>query len=243
MKKIISTILALICLLLCSCKASDIFSFATDKNGNSGDAPSVSVVDTPDYNSFKELKNAIKNDKSFLASFSGNLNDTEANNLKAFAEKLRESSTVVPCIEGKAIELRNEEGYSNISVYHSELYGLPWIFYHPKVSSGENFYIKITFLPDSMTDEQKSASASEIIRTLSPKSPNVDNLGDYHKSIYSKNLKLKDREVTALVTEYKDDSRNSTVFVYGDLLVEVKGSAQIWNDQWFASLSFEEFDK
>ena len=63
----------------------------------------------------------------------------------------------------------------------------------------------------------------------------------YHKNIYNQTITLRDREVTALVCEYKDDPRNSTIFVYGDLLVEVKGKPDVWTAEWFSSLSFESF--
>ena len=143
-----------------------------------------------------------------------------------------------PMIDGKPITYRNKEGFSNITFLVQELYGLPWIAYYPEVSTNENPFIKITYLPESIeTDNDPSTSA--VIKQLSPNSPNVNNLGTRHKNIYEKNIKLRDREVTALVCEYNDDPRNNTAFVYGDLLIEVRGRAEVWNDEWFASLSFE----
>jgi len=143
-----------------------------------------------------------------------------------------------PMIDGNPITYRNKEGFSNITFLVKELYGLPWIAYYPQVSTGENFFIKITYLPESIeTDNDPSTSA--VIKQLSPNSPNVNNLGTRHKNIYEKNIKLRDREVTALVCEYNDDPRNNTAFVYGDLLIEVRGTTEVWNDEWFASLSFE----
>ena len=143
-----------------------------------------------------------------------------------------------PMIDGKPITYRNKEGFSNITFLVKELYSLPWIAYYPQDSTGENSFIKITYLPESIeTDNDPSTSA--VIKQLSPNSPNVNNLGTRHKNIYEKNIKLRDREVTALVCEYNDDPRNNTAFVYGDLLIEVRGRAEVWNDEWFASLSFE----
>ena len=57
------------------------------------------------------------------------------------------------------------------------------------------------------------------------------------------NIKLKNREVMALVYEYKNDNRDSINFVYNDLLVEVRCDTQVWNEQWFAGLSFDGTDK
>ena len=141
-----------------------------------------------------------------------------------------------PMYGGKPIELRDEEDFSNITFFVSELYGLPWIAYYPKASTGENFYIKLTYLPESI---DRSLAASEAIRQLSPDSPNVGNLGERHESIFEKRISLRDREVTALVCEYKDDPRSNIAFVYGDMLVEVRCKTDVWSDEWFADLSFE----
>ena len=153
-----------------------------------------------------------------------------------FVERVKaDKSFPRPMLGGKEMTYRNKEGFSNITFFVSELYDLPWVWYFPSVSTGENFYIKMTYLPSGI----EAANASEAIRALSPGSPNIDNLGSRHKSIYNKQIKLRDREVTALVIEYNDDSRNSTIFLYGDLIVEVRHSPAVWSDEWFSGLSFE----
>ena len=156
-----------------------------------------------------------------------------------FVDKVNsERSFPQPMIDGKPITYRNKEGFSNITFLVKELYGLPWIFYYPEDPTGENSFIKITYLPGNI-EINNEISASAVIKQLSPNSPNVNNLGTRHKNIYEKNIKLRDREVTALVCEYNDDPRNNTAFVYGDLLIEVRGTAEVWNDELFAMLSFE----
>jgi hypothetical protein len=156
-----------------------------------------------------------------------------------FVDKVNsERSFPQPMLNETPITYRNEEGFSNITFFVKELYGLPWIAYYPEVSTGENFFIKITYLPESI-EKQNAPTASAVIKQLSPNSPNVNNLGSRHKSIYEKVIKLRDREVTALVCEYKDDPRNNTAFVYGDLLIEVRGTTEVWGDEWFSALSFE----
>ena len=107
---------------------------------------------------------------------------------------------------------------------------------------GENFYIKITCLPEIFKNSD-NITASLVIKELSPYSPNVDKIGTQHKSITNKQIKLADCEVTALVYEYKTDSRNSVVFVYEDMLVEVKCDQSVWNAEWFSSLSFKGSDE
>ena len=148
-----------------------------------------------------------------------------------------------PLIDNKPITYRNKEGFSNITFFVNELYGLPWIWYFPSVSSGENFYISVTYLPDSIIEKQKNMTASEVIKELSPNSANIDNLGKQHESIYNRQITLSDREVTALVIEYKEDTRDNIFFVYDDLLVLVRCNTEVWSDQWLLTLSFDTISK
>ncbi len=122
-------------------------------------------------------------------------------------------------------------------VYLFYAYGLPCIFYRPSVSTGENYYIKITYLPDEIAG-QKDKTVSEIIKELSPNAPNLDNLGNQHNNIYEQEITLADRDVMALIYEYKNDSRNSTIFVYDDVIVEVRSNPNEWTKQLFSDLSF-----
>ena len=140
-----------------------------------------------------------------------------------------------PMLDGEPIPYRNQEGFSNITFCVNELYGFPWVFYYPTVSTGENFYIHATYLPD---EGMKDKTASEVIREISPNAPNIGNMGDRHENIYNRPLNLRDREVTALVIEYKDDTRDSIFFVYENLLVSVCCNPDVWNELWFSALSF-----
>ena len=221
--------------------------------GNPVDTPMSSGIfpNTPpsyayplDYDSLGEFKNSMceENAEKIFAKFAREgMPDEELDTFRSFVEKLRAQNIPAPYADGSAIELRKEDGYSAISLFVSEAYGLPWIFYHPKVSSGENFYIKITYIPETISEKQKNPTAAEVIGALSPNAPNLNHLGESHENIYNQQIKLRDREVTALVYEYKSDKRNSTVFVYGDLLVEVRCDPAVWSDEWFASLSLNCF--
>lgn len=152
---------------------------------------------------------------------------------------IADKSVPHPMIDGKPIPYRNEEGFPNITFSVHELYDLPWLWYYPYVSTGENFYIKMTYLPDGIAENPEATTASEVIKALSPNSPNVNNKGKQHKDIYNKEITLADRNVTALVYEYKEDTRNTTFFIYGDLLVQISSDSDVWTDEWFASLSFQ----
>ncbi|MBQ8742806.1 MAG: membrane lipoprotein lipid attachment site-containing protein [Clostridia bacterium] len=255
MKKIIITLFVCIALLLTGCqqgqeteppKNND----PKDKTTQDSDSENQVHANTPliepfRYNSLADFKNSLsqKNESELYSELEKQgATSEEINKTKLFVEKLQSQNIIVPHLNGKAIELRNREG-SNVSLYISEAYDLPCIFFHPEVSTGENFYIKTTYLPDNIIQMQKNPTASEVIKQLSPNSPNINNLGKQHEKIYNQKIKLRDREVTALVCEYKTDNRNSFKFVYGDLLVEVRCDPKVWDAQWFSALSFGAFDK
>ena len=42
-----------------------------------------------------------------------------------------------------------------------------------------------------------------------------------------------------MVIEYKTDSRSSMVFVYEDLLIEIRSNPEVWSEQWLSILSFD----
>ena len=84
----------------------------------------------------------------------------------SFLEKIEANRSVPqPMLDNKSITYRNKEGFSNITFFVNELYGLPWIWYFPTVSTGENFYIAITYLPDG--ERQRNMTASEVIKESS----------------------------------------------------------------------------
>lgn len=198
------------------------------------------------YDSFVDLKKLInrKDEEALYAEFIENgVENEQIDKVKFFVEKFRAQNIVVPYLNGNLIELRNEDGFSNITLFVSEAYKLPWIWYYPSVATGENFYIKLTYLPENIIKTADELTASSVIKALSPDSPNVNNPGKQHEKVYTQVIKLSEREVTALVYEYKTDNRNSFLFVYEDILVEVRCAPMVWDAQWFSALSFEGLNK
>lgn len=226
----------IIALLLCLCACGNIANTETTANDSN---PSDHIYPLC-YDSLSDLYKSInQGDKLFDELSKQGMSSERIEEFRIFIEKYKSQGIVVPKLNGKDIELRNKDGYSNISLYPSESYKLAWIFFHPYVSTGENFYIKMAYLPDGIITDQKKPTASEVIKELSPNSPNINNLGEQHEKIYNQTVKLKDREVTALVIEYKTDSRSSMVFVYEDLLIEIRSNPEVWSEQWLSILSFD----
>ena len=236
MKKIIVIIGMLLCLCMCACSNVDDPSVSSDDQG------------TPEriypfyYDSLSDFQESMSNgDMLYDALSNEGVKVNVIDKFEIFVEKYQSQKIIVPCINGNKIELRNKDGYSNIAVFPSEVYGLPWVFFYPSVPTEENFYIKIAYLPDNVIKAQDNPTASEAIKMISPNSPNIDNLGAQHEKIYNQVIELEDREVVALVIEYKTDNRNSTFFVYDDLLVEIRSNPKVWTAEWFSSLSFCSF--
>ena len=235
MKRILLIILAVILCAFSSCaKEPDFFGVSVLPVG---DASPGLYQTTFYFDSYDEMiKDFRKYDLSKSSYTVQNLVPLLGEPYSVFVERVKaDKSFPRPMLGGKEMTYRNKEGFSNITFFVSELYDLPWVWYFPSVSTGENFYIKMTYLPSGI----EAANASEAIRALSPGSPNIDNLGSRHKSIYNKQIKLRDREVTTLVIEYNDDTRDSTVFLYDGLIVEVRHDPAVWSDEWFSGLSFE----
>ena len=182
-------------------------------NGNGNDNTENPPNSTFDFNSYDEMINAFSSKKQNTEGYTiQGLKRLMGEQYAHFVDKVNsDKSFPHPMVEGNPITYRNKEGFSNITFLGNELYNLPWVWYFPTVSTGENFYIAITYLPDS--ENQQNMIASDVIKELSPKSPNINNLGEQHQSICNQQITLKNREVTDLVIEYKESTRNSIFFV------------------------------
>ena len=235
MKKKLSIVLAAVLCLF-------VLSGCADRHGgslNQGvDATPGRANSTFGFDSYGEMIAAFgENDPSESASSIRELKGTLGEPYTRFVEKVAaDGAFPQPMLAGEPMAYRNQEGFSNITFHVSELYGLPWIWYYPSVSTGENFYIAVTYLPD---ETQASRTASEVIGEIAPNAANVNHLGDQHESIYEQPLTLRDREVTALVMDYKNETRDCIYFVYGDLLVLVRCDPNVWTAEWFSALFFD----
>ena len=246
MKKYVAIMAILLCFGLCACDNIDSSDTVNSSSPDNTNTPASATIYPLIYDSLNDLKSSIsqKNENKIYDKLKEDgIGNENIDKINLFVKKIQSHNITVPYLNGKVIQFRNREGFSNISLYASEAYRLPWIFYHPSVSTGENFYIKLTYLPDNIIKAQKNPTASDVIKELSPDSPNINNLGEQHKNIYNKNIILEDREVTALVIEYKNDNRNSTIFVYDDLLIEIRSDPKAWTEQWFSNLSFAGFNE
>ena len=234
----------ILCLLLFACNTNSLNTISENEVGDDHNSSAVSSTVSIEFDSLGELQNALNlenENKLFSYFLEQGVGSKQIEIIRNMVKTIRLRNNIVPYLDGKVIELRNEEGFGNITMFSSEKYGLPCIFYHPTVFNSENLYIKVTCIPDEFLHERETPIASDLIKIMAPDYPNTDNTGNYCSAVYNTNIKLLDCEVTALVYEYKTDKRNSTLFVYDNLLIEVRNDPEIWGMNWFSTLSFSGF--
>ncbi|MBQ8404214.1 MAG: hypothetical protein IJX55_07330 [Clostridia bacterium] len=147
------------------------------------------------------------------------------------------SKLKIPYLSGEPLALRNRgEGYSNITLLESELYGRPWIWFYC-INSGGEVIIRTTYLNG---DEAKGLSASEFIKKIAPDAPNIDNFKSYenYKNVYEKEINVSENQISALVCEMSDSEQIYVFLIYEDMLVIIRANAEYLGEDFFAELSF-----
>lgn len=149
----------------------------------------------------------------------------------------------IPYYKGTPMSLRRDTGFPGITVMSWDLYVRPAIWYFGE-PNGQNVRIEVIWLTDTEIQTGKSASASELIRTISPNAPNTDNYSSFssYKRIYETELSLKDRTVSALVSVVKDDTRVFVAFAYNDVLVFVQAPEETLTTAFWADFSVEHME-
>ena len=159
--------------------------------------------------------------------------------LRAF--ETQDIKVVVPYFNGNTMELRNKEGFSNITLMTNELYNLPWIWYHCKLND-KDIDVRISYvsvLNNSRIDDTKSLL--DILSIIAPDAPSPSN---YHnkkgyKNIYEREIALGDRTVTAVISELNDSNEISVNFHIDGVLVVLKADKEVFSDEFFASFSLK----
>lgn len=223
---------------------TDKVNIGSETHGNSHEPESPPAYLQPlNYDSYDKLKEAVNGgfNDGFYKSEIGAQYPKIAEAFERFITSLRQDGVPVPLFGGERIKLKSQADYPTISLFISSAYDLPWIWYYPFVETGENFFIRIAVIPETVSDELRNGSPSDLIRSLSPLSPNTDNYKDIPeiKRVYEREVSLRDRKVVSLIYEYENDPRENTVFIYDGMLVTVRADTDIRNEQWFSRLSFE----
>lgn len=241
MKKAIIYILTL-CILfsvLCSCNHS-----------NQEDTPSKlsGVIETPPdqqsyhFNSYQEVAEALTQKKSskysILRKEQDDYGTAYQNTLTKFGNG--DIKVAIPQVDENEMLLQNKDGYANITLMTSELYNLPWLWYHCVVNN-QKVDVRISYL-DAIYNVESSQKATyaQILKSIAPDAPSPENYQKYesYKAIYEKNIVLKDGvSVTAMISELKDRSKVYVMFYYDGLLISLYGDCELFTESFWKSFS------
>lgn len=248
MKKILVFILS-ICIysiILCSCNHSlQTGSETTQKQNEIGGEV---VIESPpmhhtyDFDSYQDVVQSLtqktSNQYSVLRKEQTNCGKIYQNTLAKFASG--DIKVAFPQINKSPIPLRNREGFSNISLHTSELYNLPWLWYHCVVD-GQNLDVKVSYTDAIEGFEIGSEAAyTAVLDLIAPEAPSPDNYEKYesYKTIYEKKVILKDGiVVTTMISELKNKSKVYVHFYYDGLLISLYGENELFSDAFWKSFS------
>ena len=148
---------------------------------------------------------------------------------------------LIPHFSGKEIGLRDEVDLPRISVFTSELYHLPWIWYHCKVN-GQYFRVHISYIDVLEHPALKECeTALEVLSVIAPSAPSPSNFQKIpnYRSVYEKDIVVGDRAVRAVVAEVKDRPREYVQYYMDGVLVILDGETQFFTDEFLAAFSLE----
>ncbi len=217
------------------------------KQGDDNTDPTIVIETPPDgydyiFDSYDGLKQALfipsAEKYSALRAEQQNYGEIYKSTLSAFASN--DISLYVPQYNESCVELRNEEGYSNVSFMTCELYNLPWIWYHCKVDEYD-LTVKISYL-DVLDSEELSAAASytDVLALIAPDAPSPSNYQQYssYKTIYEEEIRLADgRSVTAMFSVLKDSSKVYVMFYLDGVLFSLYADNQLFSDAFWEAFN------
>lgn len=192
--------------------------------GSSNEDPSPPQYAPFDFDSYKGMIRGFK--KSGLLAGSDSIQGIKGSmgeTYTAFVDKVaKDGEFPHPMLNSQPIPYQNMEGFSNITFFPNELYGLPWVWYHCLVE-GERVNIQITYPACKGVAVDPAKDASEMLKAIAPNAVNVDNFEDRpsYKAVYLQSIPMATGEVGVLVYEIKNSNKKIYTFFAGEALVIV----------------------
>ena len=198
--------------------------------------PGVDPGDTLTYTSLSELRSALSDDPDGTTA-----EITGSDALITFLERRKaENSLIVPLFDGNPAVIRDKEGYSGITVFGSELYGMPWLWYQC-LAENAGYTVKFMYTDGVFSESELSAmNVSRLIKKLAPGAPNTDNYTNFqnYKAVYLKEYLIGAKKVNALVYELNDSEQMSLRFMYGTILTVISADAELLSEDFLSRLGF-----
>lgn len=146
----------------------------------------------------------------------------------------------VPQLNGENMKIQSDSTYVQISFMTSELYHIPWIWYHCGAISGdEQMIVKLSYLSPLENESIDNAkSYLEVQNIISPSSPNPDNYSNFknYTSVYEKEITLADNSKAVALISETDNVRETYANIYKDgILISIRASKEKLTDDFFRS--------
>lgn len=160
-----------------------------------------------------------------------------------FVQRTAEKGIWIPYLEGEPVKLRNELEWWGITLFTSELYYRPWIWYITDID-GEFVQICTTPLEDVFADVAEELSGSELIRKLAPNAPNLHNADEKkHYHIEEKEIETVYGKRNALVKLLIEDQKEYITFSQGHMLILLRADRGVITDEWLRSFELRRYQE
>ncbi len=221
-------------------KEPDFYDVAVIPNG--GEASPGLYQTTFNFDSYGEM---IKDFRKYdLSKSSYTIQDLKAllgEPYARFIDKVKaDKSFPQPRSGGEPIPYQNKEGFSNITFFVSELYDMPWIWYHCLVD-GERVNIQLTYPECLGIEVDYSKNASEILESIAPNAVNLDNWKERpnYKNVYMKDVRIAAGEVSMLIYELNDSEKRCFTFFRDGVIVTLTDFGGVVTEEYFAQFSLK----
>ena len=218
MKKYLTLLLAL-CLLFCiSCNS--------EKSGNPDSPPQINVNEinnsaTISFESYEQLYQSLSvstskaHEELISKTEKYNLSEEYTSLLNKFSKG--EIELYIPAIDNTPLEMKEETG--GITMFSSELYYLPWIWYRGEYNNG-SVVVCITYT-DIIKNVENCKTYLEVLNVIAPDAPNPNNFADKDYVKIEEVEKNFNGEMRTALFKHALSGRTYYGFLYNGMLVSI----------------------
>lgn len=191
-----------------------------------------------DFDSYEELATFLKSESSRVASADMDITQNQ-NSLSTMAVRVAEKGLPIPCMNKQPLELTARNGQPLVTIFSSELYDWPWIWYRCRSDLYGYMTVCVALLDDETAAAAQNSSCADFIQEIAPDAPNVDNFQnfEFYSRIYETEITTAGGTVSALVAESAEYSETYIHFVHDGMYVLLRGSFETEIENGFQNFS------
>lgn len=232
MKKTLLRFVLMILILCSACTAESIDDTENTKNdpigGNTTSSQEDSIQEEPpnqlplNFQSYADLEE-----------FS--VQKSQQTELTQYGAGIASKGFPIPCLNGQPVALESSVDELCITLFSSELYRKPWIWYDSTIDN-EPISVRIMLDQDVLATFDESDSCADILKYIAPNAPNIDNYNsENYASIFEWNITTADGAKTALVKKESDRDREYISFMQNGFFVTLSGPQDVITSEWLSS--------